>query len=49
VINAHNVPMTLRWLVPSAIGAATIIGYSLRVLAPPLRAARLRMRLRKAA
>ena len=49
VINAHNVPMMFRWLVPSAIGAAAIIGYSLQVLAPPFRAARLRLRNRKAA
>jgi uncharacterized membrane protein len=30
VINAHHVPMMLRWLVPSAIGAAVIIVYTLR-------------------
>jgi len=30
VINAHGVPMILRWLVPSAIGAALIVTYTLR-------------------
>jgi hypothetical protein len=30
VINEHSVPMILRWLVPSAIGAALIVGYTLR-------------------
>ena len=49
VINAHAVPMVLRWLVPSAIGAAAIIGYSLKVLGPPIRAARLKMRDRRRA
>ena len=32
VINAHGVPMVLRWLVPSAIGAGSIITYSLRTV-----------------
>jgi len=40
VINAHAVPMMLRWLVPSAIGAGTIIAYSLRILLPTWRAKR---------
>jgi hypothetical protein len=43
VINAHEVPMMLRWLVPSSIGAATITAYSLRVLWPALRGARARI------
>lgn len=30
VINAHQVPMLLRWAVPSAIGTAIITGYSVR-------------------
>jgi uncharacterized membrane protein len=30
VINAHGVPMLLRWLVPSSMGAATIVGFTLR-------------------
>jgi hypothetical protein len=32
VINAHDVPMILRWVVPSSIGAALIIGQTLRVV-----------------
>jgi len=43
VINAHSVPMVLRWALPSAIGAATIVAYSIRVLGPALSAARLRL------
>lgn len=38
VINAHHVPMMLRWLVPSALGAAAIVGYSTRILLPVWRA-----------
>jgi uncharacterized membrane protein len=38
VINAHHVPMTVRWLVPSALGAATIVGYSTWILMPAWRA-----------
>lgn len=30
VINEHAVPMILRWLVPSAVGGATIVAYTLR-------------------
>ena len=40
VINAHEVPMGLRWLLPSSLGAAAIVAYSLRVLLPGLRAGR---------
>lgn len=40
VINAHDVPMMFRWLVPSSLGAATIVAYSLRVILPALKAAR---------
>jgi uncharacterized membrane protein len=29
VINAHGVPMTLRWLVPSVAGSAVIAGFSI--------------------
>ncbi len=29
VINAHGVPMTLRWLVPSVVGTAVIGGFSI--------------------
>jgi hypothetical protein len=32
VINAHHVPMIFRWLVPSSIGAAAIVAFSLNVL-----------------
>jgi uncharacterized membrane protein len=32
VINAHHVPMILRWAVPSAIGASAIALYSIGVL-----------------
>jgi len=41
VINAHHQPMMLRWLVPSAIGAGTIIAYTLRYtpLSSPVAAA----------
>ena len=39
VINAHEVPMTLRWLVPSTVGAATIVVYSLRVVRAAWRSA----------
>jgi hypothetical protein len=37
VINAHHVPMTVRWLVPSLLGAAAIVGYSTRILLPTWR------------
>lgn len=30
VINAHDVPMMLRWLVPSSIGGSVIVAYTLR-------------------
>jgi hypothetical protein len=30
VINAHHVPMMIRWLVPSVTGGALIVGYTLR-------------------
>jgi uncharacterized membrane protein len=30
VINAHAVPMMVRWLVPSLLGATVIVGYTLR-------------------
>lgn len=30
VINAHDVPMMVRWIVPSAAGASVIIAYTLR-------------------
>jgi uncharacterized membrane protein len=30
VINAHDVPMMLRWLVPSSIGGGVIVAYTLR-------------------
>ncbi len=30
VINAHDVPMMLRWIVPSASGASVIVAYTLR-------------------
>jgi len=40
VINAHDVPMMLRWIVPSALGATTIAGFTLRYLVPALRAPR---------
>lgn len=39
VINAHGVPMPLRWLIPSSIGAAAIVAYAWRVVRPAARAA----------
>jgi uncharacterized membrane protein len=39
VINAHDVPMILRWAVPSALGATTIAGFTLRYLVPAYRRA----------
>jgi uncharacterized membrane protein len=30
VINAHDVPMMLRWLVPSLVGGSAIVAYTLR-------------------
>jgi hypothetical protein len=44
VINAHHVPMIFRWLVPGAIGAATIVAYSTRVLWPVWKAQIMRRR-----
>jgi hypothetical protein len=46
VINAHAVPMLLRWLVPSVIGGGTIVAYTLRVggSALPVAAATSRLR-----
>lgn len=38
VINAHSIPMTWRWLIPSALGAGLIAFYSLRILSPIWRA-----------
>lgn len=38
VINAHDVPMLLRWLVPSALGSALISGFSIRYRMPIFRA-----------
>lgn len=32
VINAHGVPMILRWLVPSALGGSLIVGFTLASL-----------------
>ena len=36
VINAHDVPMLLRWAVPSALGATTIAGFTLALSDPGL-------------
>jgi hypothetical protein len=49
VINAHDVPMLVRWLVPSTLGGAAIVAYSLSVLVPGLRAARRARRVAAAA
>ena len=38
VINAHQMPMIVRWLLPSALGASAIVYYSLRVVLPSWRA-----------
>jgi len=40
VINAHSVPMMLRWLVPSVLGASLIVGFTLRTLAVTVRRGR---------
>ncbi|MGP6158177.1 MAG: hypothetical protein ACLPYS_11850 [Vulcanimicrobiaceae bacterium] len=40
VINAHGVPMTIRWAVPCTLGGATIIWFALRTRANALASAK---------